>query len=69
MAEGAAGEDRQGPRGDRGPWNKKKYRVGGAGRIDCPACGGHETLGFTRAAYNGHIHAACKTDGCVSWME
>ena len=21
------------------------------------------------AAYNGHVHARCKTEGCVSWME
>ena len=41
---------------------------GGAGELPCPAqCGG--TLHYTVAAYNGHMHAACSTKGCGSWME
>lgn len=50
-----------------GPW--KKGAPGAAGTIDCPACGTVESLRFSRAGYNGHIHAACKTEGCVRWME
>lgn len=50
-----------------GPW--KKGTPGAAGLIDCPACGGVKTLGFTRSGYNGHVHAACKTPKCVSWVE
>lgn len=50
-----------------GPW--KRNTPGAAGNIDCPVCGGKESLRFTRSGYNGHIHAACKTAGCVSWME
>lgn len=50
-----------------GPW--KRGTPGASGKIDCPACGGKETLAFSRAGYNGHIHAACATEDCVSWME
>ncbi len=50
-----------------GPW--KKGTPGAGGCIDCPACGNAECLRFSRAGYNGHIHASCKTEGCVSWME
>jgi len=40
----------------------------GSGNMKCPVC---ETgnLRYSRAAYNGHIHATCSTEGCVSWME
>lgn len=48
-----------------GPWKKGKPSVIGA--TTCPACGGH--LDYSRSGYNGHIHAKCKTPGCVSWME
>lgn len=50
-----------------GPW--KRGTPGARGRIDCPVCGGKETLGFSRAGCNGHIHAGCTTDKCVRWME
>lgn len=50
-----------------GPW--KRGTKGAGGVIDCPVCGAKESLRFTRAGVNGHIHAACKTEGCVSWME
>ena len=39
------------------------------GVVDCPACGGKETLHMTHAACNGHVHGRCETAGCVSWME
>jgi len=50
-----------------GPW--KKGTPGANGRIDCPVCGRPGALGFSRSGYNGHVHAACKTENCVSWME
>lgn len=40
---------------------------GGAASIACPICGG--MLTYVVAAYNGHMHAKCETEGCVSWME
>jgi len=49
-----------------GPW--KRGTAGAAGTIKCPVCS-EGALRFTRAGYNGHIHAACSTAGCVSWME
>lgn len=51
----------------RGPW--KRGMKGSSGLIDCPVCGEHETLQFSRSGYNGHIHARCITQGCVAWME
>lgn len=48
-----------------GPW--KRGTTGAGGTIECPVCAG--ALQFTRAGYNGHIHARCSTAGCVSWME
>lgn len=50
-----------------GPWKKGAKSAGG--EINCPICGKENALRFSRAGYNGHIHAACKTDGCVAWME
>ena len=50
-----------------GPW--KRGTPGASGTIDCPVCDGKKMLQFSRAGYNGHIHAACGTDGCVCWME
>jgi len=49
-----------------GPW--KKGMDGSGGFIDCPVCK-TGTLKFSRSGYNGHIHAACTTNDCVSWME
>ena len=49
-----------------GPW--KRGKPSAAGVIDCPACGKEQTLQFSRSGYNGHIHAACNTENCVSWM-
>ena len=50
-----------------GPW--KRGTPSTSGRIDCPACGAKDSLSFSRAAYNGHIHARCATEKCVLWME
>jgi hypothetical protein len=39
-----------------------------ADMMPCPCC--HTgTLYYRIASYNGHIHAACTTEGCVRWME
>lgn len=51
-----------------GKW-KKRVSVSASGRINCPICGGENTLHFRRASCNGHISAQCTTKGCVSWME
>ena len=40
-----------------------------SGAMDCPVCGGTRTLRYHESSHNGHIHARCKTDGCVSFME
>lgn len=50
-----------------GPW--KRGMTGAGGKLDCPVCGGSQSLAFSRSGYNGHIHARCSTNGCVSWME
>lgn len=50
-----------------GPW--KRGTQGASGAIDCPVCSGENSLRFSRAGYNGHIHAACTTEDCVRWME
>lgn len=50
-----------------GPW--KRGAAGAGGVIDCPACGGTKSLRYSRAGYNGHVHASCSTPGCVKWME
>ncbi len=49
-----------------GPW--AKGAPGASGNIPCPVCKTGE-LRFSRAGYNGHIHAGCTTDGCVGWLE
>lgn len=50
-----------------GPW--KRGTPGSSGVIDCPVCDGKQCLRYSRAGYNGHIHARCGTKDCVSWME
>ena len=49
---------------DDGPRNY----ISGAGEIDCPVCK-EAKLRYSRASYNGHVHAACMSDKCVRWME
>ena len=41
---------------------------GGRGEMPCPICE-TGTLRYSVAGYNGHMHAQCNTEGCVSWME
>lgn len=48
------------------------WRKANAGRdvaevVACPACGGRLHLSIARV--NGHVHARCETEDCVSWME
>ena len=47
---------------------KGKPQFDTRGAIDCPVCKVGE-LSYRIAAYNGHIHAACSTPGCVRWLE
>jgi hypothetical protein len=49
---------------DDGP---KNY-TSGAGVMDCPVCKTGK-LRYSRAAYNGHVHARCSTADCVAWMQ
>lgn len=51
----------------KGPW--KKGMAGSQGLIDCPVCEKTLCLSFVRHGSSGHIHATCRTLGCVSWME
>jgi hypothetical protein len=39
----------------------------GDGSDTCPVCG--KTIRFTIARCNGHMHAACATEGCIRFME
>jgi hypothetical protein len=40
-----------------------------SGTIPCPICK-TGTVHYSRAgSYNGHVHAACSTEGCIRWME
>ena len=50
-----------------GPWRKAHKGKSTAEVVECPACKGR--LHLSIAAYNGHVHGRCETDGCVSWME
>ena len=49
---------------------KKGYRKGHGGHdsFPCPTgCGGY--LYYRVASVNGHMHAKCETEKCISWME
>ncbi len=35
--------------------------------VECPVCKGK--LHLSQSSYNGHVHGACETEGCVRWME
>lgn len=49
---------------------KAKYRGKDMrGRMTCPVCGIAKAMVITHAAYNGHCHVFCETDGCVRFME
>ena len=46
----------------------RKTKRGVGGEIACPACE-NGMLRFSIAGSNGHCHAHCSTEGCLSWME
>lgn len=41
---------------------------GGRGEMPCPACK-TGTLRYSVASVNGHMHAACSDQTCISWMQ
>lgn len=49
------------------PWRDKWKGKSHGEVVECPACKGRLSLSI--AAYNGHVHGACATEGCASWME
>lgn len=49
------------------PWRQKNKGRSAQEVVECPACKGR--LHLSIAAYNGHVHGQCESDGCVSWME
>ena len=49
--------------------SRGKHEENCTGSVACPSCEGG-TLNYSYAgAYNKHVHAACSTPGCLSWME
>ncbi len=52
---------------DIAPWRAKHKGRSHSEVVECPACKGR--LHLSIAAYNGHVHGRCETEGCVSWME
>lgn len=46
---------------------KNKPPKGKAEIITCPVCSAK--LHLSQASYNGHVHARCETEGCVSFLE
>jgi hypothetical protein len=54
---------------DEDRWFKPQANYfSGQGSIKCPICNLGE-LRYSRASYNGHVHARCSNKTCVSWME
>lgn len=49
------------------PWREAHKGQSASEVVECPACKGR--LHLSIAAYNGHVHGRCETEGCVSWME
>lgn len=47
---------------------KNRPEWGKSGNFPCPACDGG-TVRWVRARSNGHVHAACSTDGCFGIIE
>jgi hypothetical protein len=48
-------------------WDRKNPKSA-QGKVPCEACGKGE-IHLSMAAYNGHVHGKCTTEGCLSWME
>lgn len=49
------------------PWRDAHKGQSASEIVECPACKGRLHLSISR--YNGHVHGACETQGCASWME
>jgi len=49
------------------PWRSAHKGKSASEIVECPACKGR--LHLSIAAYNGHVHGRCETEGCVSWVE
>jgi hypothetical protein len=49
------------------PWRRAHKGKSAQEVVECPCC--HGRLHLSIAAYNGHVHGRCETDGCVTWME
>lgn len=49
------------------PWRRAHKGRSAREVVACPACKGR--LHLSIAAYNGHVHGRCETEGCVSWTE
>ena len=49
------------------PWRDAHKGRSAREVVECPACKGR--LHLSIAAYNGHVHGKCETEGCASWME
>lgn len=49
------------------PWRKANKGRSHTEVIECPICQGR--LHLSIAAVNGHVHAQCETEDCMSWME
>lgn len=47
---------------------KPVTKRGGTGAIDCPLCGGKQTLRWSCARSNGHLAVAC-TPTCIRFMQ
>jgi hypothetical protein len=46
---------------------RERLKGGGLDTVECPVCKGN--LHISIAAYNGHCHGQCETEGCLRWME
>lgn len=50
-------------------WHKPQDNYySGAGDMPCPICASG-VLSYRRASINGHVHARCSNEDCVSWVE
>lgn len=46
---------------------RQKEPIGKSAIIECPVCKGR--LHLSQSPYNGHVHAKCETEDCVSFVE
>lgn len=48
-------------------WDRRNPKAA-SGKVPCEVCKTGE-IHLSMAAYNGHVHGCCTTEGCVRWME